>query len=152
MPPSQDGSSCRSAAEVAYRTCRLGTGMCSGAAPWMDYAGYGALLRDADVLLCPMLSPHTSYPVLEMAASGGIAVTNTFLTKTEAALQAISPSIIAAEPTMEGFTTGLVRAARQVNMATPRETQLNMPRDWGISLDHIAQRITEVLRALDTGA
>jgi beta-1,2-rhamnosyltransferase WsaF-like protein len=118
--------------------------------PWMDYAGYGALLRDADVLLCPMLSPHTSYPVLEMAASGGIAVTNTFLTKTEAALQAISPSIIAVEPTMEGFTTGLVRAAGLVNMAIPREAQLNMPRDWDISLDHIAQRITEVSRGLDT--
>jgi hypothetical protein len=85
-----------------------------------------------------------------MAASGGIAVTNTFLTKTDAALQAISPAIIAVEPTMEGFTTGLLRAAGLVNMAIPREAQLNMPRDWDISLDHIAERITDVLRGLET--
>lgn len=65
-------------------------------APWADYAGYGRQLRDADVLLCPMLSPHTSYPVLEMAASGGLAVTNTHATKTAAALRALSANIVAA--------------------------------------------------------
>ena len=29
-------------------------------APWMDYTGYGDFLRQAGILLCPMLSPHTS--------------------------------------------------------------------------------------------
>ena len=43
----------------------LGGGHVLRPAPWTTYAGYGDLLRSADILLCPMLSPHTSYPVLD---------------------------------------------------------------------------------------
>jgi hypothetical protein len=85
----------------------------------MDYEGYARSLREADVLLCPMLSPHTSYPVLEMAASGGLSVTNTFANKTRAALEALSANIVAREPTIEALAEGLVEAARRA-LSWPR--------------------------------
>lgn len=68
------------------------------AEPWRSYAAYGELLGTSDVLLSLMLSPHTSYPPLEMAAAGGRVVTNTYGPKTAEALAAISPAIHAAEP------------------------------------------------------
>lgn len=120
----------------------LGSGHVLKRAPWLDYAGYAALLGQADILLCPMLSPHTSYPVLEMAACGGLSVTNIFATKTASVLRAMSPSIVAVEPTVEGFTAGLVEAAGRVGLAGG--ATLHMPRDWAESLDPVAARISSV--------
>lgn len=115
-------------------------------APWVDYAGYGELLRAADVLLCPMLSPHTSYPVLEMAACGGLSVTNVFATKTAERLAALSPNIVATPATLEGLVEGLLAAAGRA--AAPRAARLDMARDWGAALDPAARRIAEILPRL----
>jgi len=112
-------------------------------APWLDYAGYARLLGQADILLCPMLSPHTSYPVLEMAACGGLSVTNIFATKTAAVLAAMSSSIVAVEPTVEGFTSGLIAAARRAGET--RSAEIGMPRRWAESLDPVAMRIALAL-------
>ena len=120
--------------------------------PWMDYAAYATSLREADVLLCPMLSPHTSYPVLEMAASGGLSVTNTFATKTQAALEALSDNIIAAAPTVEALAAGLVTAAKRTNAQTERVASINMARDWAETLDPAARRVAELFRQLTLGA
>ncbi len=121
----------------------LGSGHVLKRAPWLDYAGYAGLLSQADILLCPMLSPHTSYPVLEMAACGGLSVTNTFATKTACVLGAMSPSIVAVEPTVEGFTAGLIEAAGRAGVAA--DATLHMPRNWAESLDPVAARIASVL-------
>jgi hypothetical protein len=115
-------------------------------APWADYAGYGRLLREADILLSPMLSPHTSYPVLEMAASGGIAVTNSFATKTREKLEAISANIIVAPPTEMGFTEALIKAANRVNNGFDIHAALNLPVDWRTSLSGVAARMAEMFR------
>ena len=115
---------------------------------WMDYEGYARSLQHADVLLCPMLSPHTSYPVLEMAASGGISVTNTFETKTRAALEALSGNIVAAEPSIEAMAESLVVAADRINKGHDRADSLNMARDWSVTLDPAARRIAALFRTL----
>jgi hypothetical protein len=112
--------------------------------PWMNYVGYAELLRESDILLCPMLSPHTSYPVLEMAASGGISVTNTFATKTREALYALSNNIIGAEPTIEALADGIVEAAERTNRGHVRSASLNMARDWSETLDPVASRMAEI--------
>ncbi len=127
---------------------QLGHGHVLRPAPWTDYARYGDLLRRADVLLCPMLSPHTSYPVLEMVACGGVSVTNTFATKTVAALNALSHNIIAVEPTVAGFSQGLLQAARSVRAGIPRLASLNLPRDWGVTLDPVARRVAAIINEL----
>lgn len=120
-------------------------------APWLDYAGYARSLREADVLLCPMLSPHTSYPVLEMAASGGLSVTNSFANKTEAALAALSDNIIARAPTVEAMAAGLVEAAGRVNSGRTRQASINLPRDWALSLDPAARRMARIFAELTAG-
>jgi len=129
----------------------LGNGQVLRRAPWMDYAGYGEVLRGADVLLCPMLSPHTSYPVLEMAACGGLSVTNTFATKTREALAAISENIVAVEPTVEAMVQGLIRSASRVNGGHCGSAASNLPRDWGAALDPVASRVAAVFRGLVDG-
>ena len=126
----------------------LGGGRMLRCATWADYASYGDMLRRADVLLCPMLSPHTSYPVLEMAACGGLSVTNTFATKTQARLAELSRNIIAVEPTVAGFAGGLLQAARRTIANDPPAASLEMARDWAIALDPAARRIAEIFRDL----
>ena len=126
----------------------LGSGHVLRAAPWTTYAGYGDLLRSADIMLCPMLSPHTSYPVLEMVACGGLSVTNTFATKTRAVFAAISPSIIAAEPTVQALAAALVQGAGRIAEGTPRNARIGMPGNWGDVLGPLAGRMAAVMREL----
>ena len=121
-----------------------------GSVPDLPLGG-GHVLRRAGLLLCPMLSPHTSYPVLEMAACGGLAVTNTFATKTAAGLATLSDRIIAGEATVEELAAGLLEGARQVNAGAPRRGALSMARDWGAALDPAARRVAGIVRDLCGG-
>jgi hypothetical protein len=130
----------------------LGGGAVLRNAPWLDYAGYAGLLGQADLLLCPMLSPHTSYPVLEMAACGGLSVTNVFMGKTKEALEALSCNIIAVEATVDGFAEGLSKAAQTINRGGPRVGSLNMPREWGAALDPAARQVAGIFHAWQDGA
>jgi hypothetical protein len=100
--------------------------------PWLHYEAYGALLGSSDVLLSLMLSPHTSYPPLEMAAAGGLVVTNTYGPKTAAALAAISPAIHAAAPEVEPLVDALRRAV--VAVSAPRSTPVALPATWDEAL------------------
>jgi hypothetical protein len=99
---------------------------------WLRYEAYGALLGSSDVLLSLMLSPHTSYPPLEMAAAGGLVVTNTYGPKTAAALAAISPAIHAAAPEVEPLVDALRRAVGAVS--APRSTAVALPATWDEAL------------------
>ena len=117
-------------------------------APWADYAGYARLLRESDILLCPMLSPHTSYAVLEMAASGGIVVTNSFATKTAARLAEISSNIIAVPPTENGFVEGLIAAAQRIAVRRDRTASLNMPAEWRDALSPVAKSLAAIFRQM----
>jgi O-antigen biosynthesis protein len=121
----------------------LGDGRMLRNAPWLDYAGYAELLRNADILLCLMLSPHTSYPVLEMAACGGLVVTNSFACKTADRLRGISPNIIAARPTIEGIADSLVESAQRVGGGYDRFAPLNLPGSWETSLGGVAMAVSE---------
>jgi hypothetical protein len=114
----------------------LGGGQALRPAPWASYAGYADSLRQADVLLCPMLSPHTSYPVLEMAACGGVALTNSYGPKTAQALDALSPDIIGAPPTVQGFVDGLRNAAARCGEA--RQDRLALASNWDQVLRPVA--------------
>ena len=105
-------------------------------APWLSYEEYGQLIRESDILLCPMLSPHTSYPVLEMSACRGIAVTNTFGPKTQARLDAMSAGIIAGPPTIEGLRDALLAAARAGSGDQEARRPRILPADWPTALAH----------------
>jgi len=121
----------------------LGNGRVLRNAPWLDYGDYAGLLRGADLLLCPMLSPHTSYPVLEMAACGGLVVTTSFASKTAARLGGISPNIMPARPAIGSIAAALTEAAERVGRGYDRSAPLALPGSWDESLGTVAGAIAD---------
>ncbi len=115
-------------------------------APWMAFSEYAKLIRESDILLCLMLSPHTSYPSLEMVASGGITITNTFATKTKDRLQQISSNIIAAPPDSKQIAACLVEAGNRITTGHDPAAAFTMPRDWPTALAHVTARILEIFQ------
>jgi glycosyltransferase involved in cell wall biosynthesis len=89
----------------------LGAGRMLTLLPRSDQRSYATLLREHDVGLALMYTPHPSLVPIEMASAGMLTVTNTFENKTAAELSAISSNLIAAEPTIEGIAEGLQVAA-----------------------------------------
>lgn len=121
----------------------LGGGRMLEPAPWLSYTEYARLIRESDLLLCPMLSPHTSYPVLEMAACRGISVTNTFGPKTQARLNTMSAGIVAGAPTIEGLRDAILAATSIDRQATGGPDRL--PGDWTTALAHSVQAIRQTI-------
>ena len=76
---------------------------------------YREVLREHDLGLSLMYTPHPSLVPIEMAAAGMLVVTNTYANKTVEKLQAISSNILAVEPTIEEVTLGLKRAAADID-------------------------------------
>jgi hypothetical protein len=101
----------------------------------LSWAEYSALVRRVDVGLSLMYTPHPSYPLLDLAASGAIVVTNRFGSKVD--LSCYSRNILCVEPTVRALVSGMSRA---VALAQDRKTrvanasQVSMPRDWATAL------------------
>ena len=118
--------------------------------PWMAYGEYAAFLRETDVLLSLMLSPHTSYPPLEMAATGGRTVTNTFGTKTASALAAISPLITAVPPDVgsivDGLATAIAASTTPIVGGAP-----GLPSTWDDALADVTPWLVERIAELRAG-
>ena len=134
----------------AGRTIQLGSGTSLQLVPRRDQAGYAELLREHDVGLALMYTPHPSLAPIEMAAAGMLTVTNTFETKTADALAAISPNLIAAEPGVEGIVAGLRQAVAGAEDAERRVrgAQVNWSRDWDESFDEaLMARLETFLRS-----
>ena len=85
-----------------------------------DYAG---VLREHDVGLALMHTPHPSLVPIEMASAGMLTVTNSFENKTAEAMAAISPNITAAEPGIEAIATALCDASEAARPRPPRGGQ-----------------------------
>ena len=130
------------------RTMQLGAGTTLELLPRRDQAGYAELLREHDVGLALMYTPHPSLPPIEMAAAGMLTVTNTFETKTADALAEISPNLVAAEPTLDGIVAALREAVTGADDAERRVSgaDVNWSRDWSQSLDDaLMERVDSLL-------
>jgi hypothetical protein len=108
-----------------------------------DQSTYAELLRDHDVGLALMYTPHPSLVPLEMASAGMLTVTNSFENKTAGALSAISENLITASPSVDGVLAGLRQAVDSVPDAERRVrgSAVAWARDWDRSfsdqlLDH----------------
>lgn len=119
----------------------LGQGVTIRPAPWADYAAYAAFLRETDVGLSLMMSPHPSYPPLELAACGAHVVTNTYGVKTAERLAALAPRMTAVSPEIDSLADALVIAAGQATVgnrsATVGGLGRDIPRDWETSFDTV---------------
>lgn len=123
---------------------KLGHNLVIRSAPWMVYEDYAELVRNSDIALSLMLSPHTSYPPLEMAACGGIAVTCSFASKTQQMLQQLSLNIIAVPPTVEGIVAGLQDAVKRVQEDQRTHELLHMPSTWDESFSQVVPKLAEM--------
>jgi hypothetical protein len=108
--------------------------------PWTDYA---ALLRSVDLGLSLIYTPHPSYPPLDMAACGAVAVTNRHGLKES--LDRYSRNIVCAEATTEGLVAGI---AQGVALCADQETVLRnyheqgIGRDWTVSFSEVLDELT----------
>jgi glycosyltransferase involved in cell wall biosynthesis len=120
--------------------------------PRSEESDYAQLLREHDVGLALMYTPHPSLVPLEMASAGLLTVTNTFETKTAEALTTISSNLIAVTPTIEGVADGLAQAVAGVEDAQRRVkgSSVAWSRDWDESFPDTL--IDRVLTPVDPGA
>ena len=79
-----------------------------------------------------MHTPHPSLVPIEMASAGMLAVTTRFENKTPEALAAISPNILAAEPTIDGVAAGIAEAVAGAGDVERRQAGADVAwaRDW----------------------
>jgi|GEM_PF-665891 len=129
----------------------LGNGVFLNPLPWMSFDDYARRVRTADLLLSLMLSPHPSYPPLEMAASGKLAVTNSFSVKTAERMRAISPNIIVAEPTAESIGVALENAVGRINAGLPSYDPagtMQLPSNWDESMADVVPRLVQRIHEL----
>ncbi|WP_152048576.1 sulfotransferase family protein [Aureimonas psammosilenae] len=108
---------------------------------WEDYAAY---VRSVDLALTLMYTPHPSYPPLDVAACGGVAVTNRFGVKTD--LSRYSQSIICADSEVASLVAGLEAGVRRAtnSQARQRDSADNrILRDWNVSFGPVLARLVE---------
>ncbi|CAB3687762.1 hypothetical protein LMG3431_04702 [Achromobacter pestifer] len=99
----------------------------------LGWAEYAALLQTIDIGLTLMDTPHPSYPPLDLACSGAVAVTNSSGIKTD--LSQYSKNIICAAPTVDALLDGL-REALAISESQKLENlkTAGIQKDWNISL------------------
>ena len=117
--------------------------------PKRDQAGYADVLRDHDVGLALMSTPHPSLVPLEMASAGMLTVTNTFETKTRERMSALAENLVAVPPTLDGVIEGLGEAVGRLDDLNARVegSRLDWSRDWDQSLNpSVMARVVELLR------
>jgi hypothetical protein len=133
----------------------LGGGLTMTNVPWLSLDAWAARLRTSALLLSLMISPHTSYPPLEMAACGGLVVTNTFDSKTTQALAEISPRIRGVAPEPEALASALAEAAAQVEAgaasgvsAPGRAPEVHLPGTWDEAFRDVVPWLARAVREL----
>jgi Glycosyl transferase family 2 len=121
----------------AERRIELGGGEWLRLLPRRDQDAYARVLRDHDVGLALMYTPHPSLVPIEMASAGMATVTNSFENKTPEAMAAISANIITAEPTLDALAEGVAGAARRVEDfdGRVRGSHVRWSRSWSESFD-----------------
>jgi glycosyltransferase involved in cell wall biosynthesis len=119
------------------RRIELGRGIVLELMPRAEQRSYAELLRDHDVGLALMYTPHPSLVPIEMASAGLLTVTNTFENKTASALTGISSNLVGAEPGLDGITAALADAAARIDDFDRRAAGavVNWSSDWDTSLD-----------------
>jgi hypothetical protein len=109
---------------------------------WSEHAD---LVGAADLGLSLMHTPNPSYPLLGMAASGAVVVTNRFGFKDD--LNHMSANLICCDLDPEALLTGLQQGIVLASDAAKRAAHCadaNLERDWQISLRNVLDSLAEV--------
>lgn len=131
----------------AGRRIALGGGASLELLPRSAQTDYADVLRAHDVGLALMYTPHPSLVPIEMASAGMLCVTNSFENKTPAAMAAISPNLLAAQPGIESIAAALCDAAVGAEDTSRRVAgaRVAWSRDWAESFpDGLVDRLLEL--------
>lgn len=107
---------------------------------WSEYA---ALMRTMDVGLSLMYTPHPSYPPLDLAACGAVAVTNRNGLKQS--LDAYSKNILCRGTDVESLVAGIGEAVALANDWPKRSENYrtqSLLRDWNRSFGPVLDKLT----------
>ena len=130
------------------RRIELGAGARLNLLPRREQSAYGRVLREHDVGLALMYTPHPSLVPIEMASAGLATVTNSFENKTPDAMRAISSNLITVEPTLDALAGGLAAAVRRADDLDARVqgSEVRWSRSWATSFDDdLMGRVEELL-------
>ena len=122
----------------------LPRGICPHVVNCLTGPEYSALVRRMDVGLSLMYTPHSSYPPLELAASGAVVVTNRFDPKQD--LSFYSRNILCVKPTVQSLVAGLRQAvalADDQERRAANAAQFGLPRDWASALAPVLDYVAE---------
>ena len=105
--------------------------------PRADQASYAEVLRKHDLGMALMYTPHPSLVPIEMASAGMLTVTNSFENKTQEAMAAISPNLLAPAPTIEAVSRALCAAAARIDRYEERAagSAVAWSSDWDEAFD-----------------
>jgi SAM-dependent methyltransferase len=113
-----------------------------GVRPWvwprLTWSEYVDLVSIMDLGLCPMDTPHASYPPLDLAASGAVVVTN------KKSFEQWSRNIIAAQSSVSALTDALrdgVKLSRDREQRFANCATDNIPREWEPELGPVIERL-----------
>jgi hypothetical protein len=137
-------------AERSGRRLDLGGGDWMRLLPPAAPADRSTVLRSYDVGLAPLHGPHPGVMAIEMARTGLLAVTTTFENKTATELTAISPNLVAAEPTVEGIAEAIGRATAAAGDVERRArgAAVRWSLDWDASFDdELLDRVIALIEA-----
>ncbi len=136
------------------RSIALGGGATLELLPRADQRAYAGMVRDHDVGLALMYTPHPSLVPIEMASAGLLTVTNSFENKTPGAMSAISANLITAEPTVEAVAAALGQACAGASDLGRRVagSDVRWSRDWNQSFGtELLERVVSVLQPTRSG-
>lgn len=109
----------------------LGDGIVPARLEGLSWAEYAAEIRRADLGLTLIATPHPSYPPLDLAASGAVAVTNRWGAKTS--LATVSENIVTTDLDVGALVDG-IRAGCELALDAERRTanfeRQTLQRDW----------------------
>jgi hypothetical protein len=106
---------------------------------WLDYA---ALIRRTDLGLSLMYTPHPSYPPLDLAACGAVAITNRYGRKTS--LAQYSNNILCVEDDVESLVDGIATGVALAKDWERRITNYQLSglnRDWVQAFEPVLQKL-----------
>jgi hypothetical protein len=109
--------------------------------PWTAYA---SLIRGVDLGLSLMSTPHPSYPPLDLAACGAVAITNRYGAKQD--LDSYSSNIVCSDLAHDAIVEGIAAGVRLVQDSKARhrnyETQ-QLSRSWDASLSAVLDELSD---------
>lgn len=111
----------------------------------LSWSDYGKFVQTVDVGLCLMVTPHPSYPPLDLVAAGSLVVTNKFGVKQD--LTRYSASIIITELDRQSVVEGLRFAVDRLDQGGSQARDSRLSDSWEQSLAHVTEVLADnVLR------